>query len=74
MSKCVMKSVVIVIMTSLLLTGIVTLSMSERSYAQLLPKQMQTSGQSNINGAGATFPFPLIDTWRVHSTRRSSQM
>ena len=65
MSKCVMKSVVIVIMTSLLLTGIVTLSMSERSYAQLLPKQMQTSGQSNINGAGATFPFPLIDTWRV---------
>lgn len=60
-----MKSVVIVIMTSLLLTGIVTLSMSERSYAQLLPKQMQASGQSNINGAGATFPFPLIDTWRV---------
>ena len=21
--------------------------------------------QVNINGAGASFPFPLIDTWRV---------
>ena len=65
MSKIVMNSVVIVMMTSLLLTGIVTMSMSQRSFAQLLPKQMQTPGQSNINGAGATFPFPLIDTWRV---------
>src|SRR6478609_4146349 len=65
MSKNVMNSVVIVMMTSLLLTGIVTMSMSHRSFAQLLPKQMQTPGQSNINGAGATFPFPLIDTWRV---------
>ncbi len=65
MSKIVMNSVVIVVMTSLLLTGIVTMSMSQRSFAQLLPKQMQTPGQSNINGAGATFPFPLIDTWRV---------
>src|ERR671915_1073250 len=25
----------------------------------------QTFAQSTINGAGATFPFPLIDTWRV---------
>ncbi len=52
-------------MTSLLLTGVMTMSVSQRSFAQLLPKQMQTPGQSNINGAGATFPFPLIDTWRV---------
>ena len=22
-------------------------------------------GQGTLNGAGATFPFPLIDTWRV---------
>lgn len=65
MSKFVKNSLVIVVMTSLLLTGVVTMSMSQRSFAQLLPKQMQTPGQSNINGAGATFPFPLIDTWRV---------
>jgi phosphate transport system substrate-binding protein len=25
----------------------------------------QTLAQTTINGAGATFPFPLIDTWRV---------
>lgn len=24
-----------------------------------------TQGQISINGAGASFPFPLIDTWRV---------
>ena len=23
------------------------------------------NAQVTINGAGATFPFPLIDTWRV---------
>jgi phosphate transport system substrate-binding protein len=30
--------------------------MSAKAYAQ---------SQIAINGAGATFPFPLIDTWRV---------
>ena len=65
MSKFVKNSIVIVLMTSLLLTGVMTMSASQRSFAQLLPKQMQAPGQSNINGAGATFPFPLIDTWRV---------
>jgi phosphate transport system permease protein/phosphate transport system substrate-binding protein len=25
----------------------------------------QTFAQTTINGAGATFPFPLVDTWRV---------
>ena len=40
--------------------------MSVKSYSQLLPGQIQSqSGQITINGAGATFPFPLIDTWRV---------
>jgi phosphate ABC transporter phosphate-binding protein len=32
------------------------MAMSAKAYAQ---------GQIAINGAGATFPFPLIDTWRV---------
>jgi phosphate transport system permease protein/phosphate transport system substrate-binding protein len=38
------------------------------AFAQLLPpSQMQPQGQgaATINGAGATFPFPLIDKWRV---------
>ncbi len=43
------------------------------AYGQLTPpsqlqeeQQQQGGGQAiTINGAGATFPFPLIDTWRV---------
>jgi phosphate transport system substrate-binding protein len=39
------------------------------AYGQITPPsqlQQQGGGQSVIiNGAGATFPFPLIDTWRV---------
>jgi phosphate transport system permease protein/phosphate transport system substrate-binding protein len=38
-----------------LVAGIAT-NISMSAYAQ---------GQVTINGAGATFPFPLIDTWRV---------
>jgi phosphate transport system substrate-binding protein len=41
------------------------------AYGQITPpsqlqEQQQGGGQAiTINGAGATFPFPLIDTWRV---------
>lgn len=41
---------------AILSTMIVSAIVSQRSFAQ---------GQVTINGAGATFPFPLIDTWRV---------
>src|ERR671938_2043072 len=41
----------------ILVIAIMPASMSVKpSYAQ---------GQISINGAGATFPFPLIDSWRV---------
>src|ERR671933_2116 len=41
----------------ILLISIMPVSISVKSsYAQ---------GQISINGAGATFPFPLIDAWRV---------
>src|SRR5687768_7202419 len=42
-----------------------------KAYGQITPpsqlqEQPQQGGQAiTINGAGATFPFPLIDTWRV---------
>jgi phosphate transport system substrate-binding protein len=39
-----------------LMIAIMPVNMAIRSYAQ---------GQITINGAGATFPFPLIDSWRV---------
>jgi phosphate transport system substrate-binding protein len=32
---------------------------------QLQQQQQQQQGSVTIDGAGATFPFPLIDTWRV---------
>jgi phosphate transport system permease protein/phosphate transport system substrate-binding protein len=35
---------------------IISASALQKSFAQ---------NQVTINGAGATFPFPLIDTWRV---------
>ena len=40
------------------------------AYGQLIPpSQLQQGGEGSqsiiLNGAGATFPFPLIDTWRV---------
>jgi phosphate transport system permease protein/phosphate transport system substrate-binding protein len=35
---------------------IISVSALQKSFAQ---------GQVTLNGAGATFPFPLIDTWRV---------
>ena len=38
-----------------LIAGLGILSIPNVSFAQ----------QVTINGAGATFPFPLIDTWRV---------
>jgi phosphate transport system substrate-binding protein len=32
---------------------------------QLQEQQQQQQGRVTIDGAGASFPFPLIDTWRV---------
>jgi phosphate transport system substrate-binding protein len=46
----------IVLVASIFLAAIMPATMSLKAYAQ---------GQITINGAGATFPFPLIDTWRV---------
>src|SRR5215813_5989538 len=44
------------IVVAMLSTMIISVTASSKSYAQ---------GQVTLNGAGATFPFPLIDTWRV---------
>ena len=46
----------IVLVAGIFLAAIMPTTMSLKAYAQ---------GQITINGAGATFPFPLIDTWRV---------
>src|SRR5919108_5571882 len=46
----------IVLIAGLFLAVITPITLSIKVYAQ---------GQVTLNGAGATFPFPLIDTWRV---------
>ncbi|MGA9154262.1 MAG: hypothetical protein WBZ36_27080 [Candidatus Nitrosopolaris sp.] len=39
-----------------MLSTTISVSASQKSFAQ---------SQITLNGAGATFPFPVIDTWRV---------
>src|ERR687896_2605247 len=55
MNNYVAKSYLAILLTATLIAGLGMLGSSKVSLAQ----------QVTINGAGATFPFPLIDTWRV---------
>jgi phosphate transport system substrate-binding protein len=61
----------IMLMMPLLYSGATT-GQGINAYGQITPpSQLQEQGGAaggqaiTINGAGATFPFPLIDTWRV---------
>jgi phosphate transport system substrate-binding protein len=49
------QSIIGVIVAAMLCTTMMSVT-ATKSFAQ---------GQVTLNGAGATFPFPLIDTWRV---------
>ena len=55
MSNYVAKSFLATFVAAILIAGLGMLGSHKVSFAQ----------QITINGAGATFPFPLIDTWRV---------
>src|SRR5215213_7174243 len=62
---------IVAIMLMLSYFGGATTEQGKNAYGQITPPsqlQQQGGGQGQniiINGAGATFPFPLIDTWRV---------
>jgi phosphate transport system substrate-binding protein len=62
---------IVAIMLMLPYFGGATTEQGMNAYGQITPPsqlQQQGGGQGQniiINGAGATFPFPLIDTWRV---------
>src|SRR5215216_3540725 len=62
---------IVAIMLMLSYFGEATTEQGMNAYGQITPpsqeeQQQQGQGQNIIiNGAGATFPFPLIDTWRV---------
>jgi phosphate transport system permease protein/phosphate transport system substrate-binding protein len=62
----IVNSLLLGFISVILIASVIAVTMSVKSYAQLLPKQIQSqSGQATINGAGSTFVFPLIDNWRV---------
>ena len=50
------RSITMALVAGMLLASVISVTMSAAAYAQT---------STTINGAGATFPFPLIDTWRV---------
>jgi len=54
-------------LTTAVLGVIMLVPQSTSIFAQVQPPSQlsQQQGQVVLNGAGATFPFPLIDTWRV---------
>ena len=49
----------------ILLTAVVAFSVPAYAEAATMPDEPNPSEDFQINGAGATFPFPLIDLWRV---------
>ena len=51
--------------THILLLGITLGIFLVSGFATNISTRVYAQGQITINGAGATFPFPLIDTWRV---------
>jgi phosphate transport system substrate-binding protein len=62
----IVKSTALGFISAILLASIIAVTMS-KSYAQVpgvIAGQSQ-GGQTTINGAGSTFIFPLMDTWRV---------
>ncbi len=57
----------LIYVTTTVLAAIMLVPHGTSIFAQVQPPSQlsQQQGQITINGAGATFPFPLIDTWRV---------
>ena len=66
MYRSIVKPMLLGFISTILIASVIAVTMSVKSYAQVLPKQIQSqSGQVIINGAGSTFVFPLVDNWRV---------
>src|SRR5918998_3501488 len=61
-----MNATILYVMTAVL-AAILFVPQGTSIFAQVQPPSQlsQQQGQITINGAGATFPFPLVDTWRV---------
>ena len=61
-----MTTKITTMITSLLMIAtIVAITPSLHAYAQSAPDEPNSNLKFDITGAGATFPYPLIDLWRV---------
>ncbi len=65
-----MKKTLSVILSLILMAGVFTPLVD----AAQGPEPPKSDKQFAINGAGATFPFPLIDTWRVEYNKLYSNV
>ena len=59
---------------AILLTVLVSFSVPLYAHAETVPEEPNPSENFQINGAGATFPFPLIDLWRVEYNKEFSNV
>lgn len=65
-----MKTILSLTLSLILLAGVFTPLVD----AAQGPEPPKSDKQFQINGAGATFPFPLIDTWRVEYNKLYSNV
>ncbi|NDF47957.1 MAG: phosphate ABC transporter substrate-binding protein PstS [Nitrosopumilaceae archaeon] len=64
-----MKQTLAITLSLILMTGVFTPLASAS-----VPEPPKSDKQFQINGAGATFPYPLIDTWRVEYNKLYSNV
>ena len=65
-----MKKTLSIVLSLILLAG----TYAPLANAAQVPEPPKSDKQFQINGAGATFPFPLIDTWRVEYNKLYSNV
>ena len=58
----------------ILLTALGAIATPLYADAATIPDEPKSSDQFQITGAGATFPFPLIDLWRVEYSKEFSNV
>ena len=58
----------------LLIATLVAIVPPLNANAESIPDAPDPNSQFNLNGAGATFPFPLIDLWRVEYNKEYSNV
>jgi len=66
-----MKKILSIVLSLVLLASVLVPMSASAAQG---PEPPKSDGKFQINGAGATFPFPLIDTWRVEYNKLYSNV